>query len=192
MLSPVDIKHFGIRSYNLEYFFYLGAIFLLFWNILFGSRTICISGTFLTPTNLCDNMTVVARAMSRRPRRRSRQALRLRAPGPWRARHGRMDHTITLAFSVERVQLGTRRRTWRKKYDSIHLYRIPSFTHTDWLVLNCDYPTCSDGKKQHMGLMVHLYITLDDISTYHYLKDVLDGQSSAQPRNCFYATMGRY
>ena len=37
-----------------------------------------------------------------------------------------------------------------------------------------------------------IYITLDDISTYHYLEDILDGQSSAQPRNYFHATMGRH
>ena len=44
----------------------------------------------------------------------------------------------------------------------------PSSTHTDWWVLSCDYPTCSDGQKQQMGLRVRLYITSDDISTYHY------------------------
>ena len=62
--------------------FYLGDNFILIWNILFGSGTICISGTFLTPTDLCDGMTVVAYATSRRPRRRPRQASRLRASGP--------------------------------------------------------------------------------------------------------------
>ena len=74
----------------------------------------------------------------------------------------------------------------------------PSSTHTDWWVLSCDYPTCSDGQKQQMGLRVRLYITSDDISTYHYLEnildthkkeDILDGQLSAQLQNCFHATM---
>jgi len=86
----------------------------------------------------------------------------------------------------------------------------PSSTHTDWWVLSCDYPTCSDGQKQQMGLRVRLYITSDDISTYHYLEDILDthkkrryirwtiinptaklfpcydGPSSAQLWNCFH------
>ena len=68
----------------------------------------------------------------------------------------------------------------------------PTSTHTYWWILNCDYPTCSDGKKQQIRLRVRLYITSDDISTYHYLEDILDGQSLAQPRNCFHATMGRH
>ena len=68
----------------------------------------------------------------------------------------------------------------------------PTSTHIDWWVENCDYPTCSDGKKQQMRLRVWLYITSDDISTYHYLEDILNGQSSAQLWNCFHATMGRH
>ena len=77
----------------------------------------------------------------------------------------------------------------------------PSSTHTDWWVLSCDYPTWSDGQKLQMGLRVRLYITSDDISTYHYLEDILDtqkkedildGQSSAQLRNCFHSMMGRH
>ena len=90
----------------------------------------------------------------------------------------------------------------------------PSSTHTDWWVLSCDYPTWSDGQKQQMGLRVRLYITSDDISTYHYLEDILDthkkrgyirwtiirptaklfpfydGPSSAQLWNCFHAYCG--
>ena len=50
----------------------------------------------------------------------------------------------------------------------------PSSTHTDWWVLSYDYPICSDGQKQQMGLRVRLYITSDDISTYHYLENILD------------------
>ena len=90
----------------------------------------------------------------------------------------------------------------------------PSSTHTDWWVLSCDYPIWSDGQKQHMGLRVRLYITSDDISTYHYLEDILDthkkrryirwtiisstaklfpfydGPSSAQLWNCFHTYCG--
>jgi len=68
----------------------------------------------------------------------------------------------------------------------------PTSTHTYWWILNCDYPTCSDGKKQQIRLRVRLYITSDDISTYHYLEDILNGQSSAQLWNCFHAAMGRH
>jgi len=36
-------------------------------------------------------------------------------------------------------------------------------------------------------LRVQLYITSDDISTYHYLEDILDVQSSTQLWNYFHA-----
>ena len=111
-----------IFLFVLEHFLFWDN-FIMYCNILFDSGTICISGIFLTLTDLCDGMTIVAYAMSRHPRRRPRQASRLRALGPWRARHGRMDHTV----SAEQVQLGRRERTWRKKYGSIHPCRMPKF-----------------------------------------------------------------
>jgi len=92
-LDDIFLKHF----YLFRNIFYPGDIFILFWNILFGSRIICMSRIFLTLIDLCDGITIVACAMSRRPRRRPRQTSRLRASGPWRARHERMDYTIALA-----------------------------------------------------------------------------------------------
>ena len=136
-----------IFLFVLEHFLFWDN-FIMFWNILFDSGTICISGIFLTLTDLCDGMTIVAYAMSRHPRRRPRQASRLRALGPWRARHGRMDHTV----SAEQVQLGRRERTWRKKirqHSSVSYAQVPP-TQIDgsWAVTT---PLGAMGKSNRWG-----------------------------------------
>ena len=128
------------------------------------------------------------------PRWKPRQTSMLRASEPWHARHRRMDHTIALASQSAWNSSAWHTTTDMEEKNTTAFICVvcPTSTHIDWWVQNCDYPTCSDGKKQQMRLRVWLYITSDDISTYHYLEDILDGQSSAQLWNCFHATMGRH
>ena len=155
-------------------------------------------------------MTIVAYAMSRHPRRRPRQASRLRALGPWRARHGRMDHTV----SAEQVQLGRRERTWRKKYGSIHPCHMPKF-HPHrlmgpelWLPHLERWAKATDGAQgaviYHFRWHFHLslsrgyirypqkrgYIRWTIIRPTAKLFPFYDGPSSAQLWNCFHAYCG--
>ena len=138
--------------------------------------------------DLCDDMTIVACAMSRRPPDGGLAKLR----GSMHQDHDVLDTGGWTTRSLwHRSQRGTD-SAWHTTADmeeknTTTFIRVvcPTSTHTDWWVLNCDYPTCSDGKKQQMKLRVRLYITSDDISTYHHPEDILDGQSSAQSAELF-------
>jgi len=115
--------------------------------------------------------------------------------------YGPHDRSV-IAVSMERFSLAHAHGHGGKKYDSIHLCRMPNFHPHRLMGPKLWLPHLQRWEKAtneaqgvviyHFRLRVWLYITSDDISTYHYLEDILNGQSSAQLWNCFHATMGRH
>ena len=100
------------------------------------------------------------------------------------------------------VQLGTRPRTWRKKYDSIHLCRMPNSHPHRLMGLKLWLPHLQRWEKAtneaqgvviyHFRWYFHLSLSGGHIKWAIICPTVelfpcYDGPSSAQPHNCFHS-----